>query len=67
MQWEAIGAVGDIAGAAAVVISLVYLARQMTISNRLAKAEAFREGSGSLISLIFDRPCLAPRNGSYPV
>ena len=51
MNWDAIGAVGEIAGAAAVIISLVYLARQMIISNRLAKAEAFRAGSGSLIHL----------------
>ena len=42
MNWEAIGAVGESVGAAAVVISLVYLAiqvRQNTDSNRLLSAQ----------------------------
>ncbi len=42
MNWEAAGAIGEIAGALAVVASLVYLARQVGMSNRLARAEAFR-------------------------
>ncbi len=37
-----IGAIGEIAGATAVVASLVYLARQIRFSNRLAQAEAWR-------------------------
>ena len=37
-----IGAIGEIAGALAVVVSLAYLARQIAFSNRLAQAEAFR-------------------------
>jgi hypothetical protein len=37
-----IGAIGEIVGALAVVVSLVYLARQIAFSNRLAQAEAFR-------------------------
>ena len=51
MNWDAIGAVGELAGAAAVVISLVYLARQVGTSNRLARAEAFRAGNTSLNAL----------------
>ena len=34
MNWEAIGAVGEIAGGPAVVISLIYLASQIRHSNR---------------------------------
>ncbi|UCC25120.1 MAG: hypothetical protein JSU98_15545 [Gemmatimonadales bacterium] len=37
-----ISAIGEITGALAVVVSLVYLARQIAFSNRLAQAEAFR-------------------------
>jgi len=46
-----IGALGEIAGAAAVVVSLMYLARQMRMSNRLAQAEAWRAPIGDLNSL----------------
>lgn len=42
MNWDMIGAVGEIVGAAAVVVSLVYLAQQVRVSNRLARAEAWR-------------------------
>jgi len=42
VNWEMLGALGEIAGAVAVVISLVYLARQIGVSNRLARAEAWR-------------------------
>ncbi|HEY5646866.1 MAG TPA: hypothetical protein VIS76_13025 [Pseudomonadales bacterium] len=51
MDWEAIGALGEIAGAAAVVLSLVYLAKQINISNRLARAEAFRIPNSDLGAL----------------
>ncbi|PCI77449.1 MAG: hypothetical protein COB20_08040 [SAR86 cluster bacterium] len=40
MNWEAIGAVGEILGAIAVVLSLAYLAIQIRQSNRLAVREA---------------------------
>ena len=50
MNWEAIGAVGEIAGALAVVATLVYLASQVRYaktaandSNRLERAAAVRE------------------------
>ena len=42
MNWDMIGALGEIVGAAAVVVSLVYLAQQVRVSNRLARAEAWR-------------------------
>ena len=43
MNWDAIGAVGEIVGAAAVVVSLVYLASQLRQSNELARQTAYRE------------------------
>ncbi len=37
MNWDAIGAVGEILGAIAVMLSLVYLATQIRVSNKSAK------------------------------
>ena len=37
MNWDAIGAIGEIIGAGAVVISLMYLASQIRIQNRESK------------------------------
>jgi hypothetical protein len=42
VNWDMISAIGEITGALAVVVSLVYLGRQIAFSNRLAQAEAFR-------------------------
>lgn len=38
MNWDAIGAIGEIVGAVAVVATLGYLAAQTRLSNRLARA-----------------------------
>ena len=35
MNWDAIGALGEVAGAVAVVLTLVYLAKQIHHSNKL--------------------------------
>jgi hypothetical protein len=43
MNWEAIGAVGEILGAAAVLITLIYLARQIKHSNELSSFTAAKE------------------------
>ncbi len=43
MNWEAIGAVGEILGATAVVISLVYLAAQIRVQNREARLAAMHD------------------------
>jgi len=51
MNWEMIGALGEIVGAAAVVASLVFLTRQVAMSNRLAKAEAWRSRITELTNL----------------
>ena len=43
MNWDAIGAMGEIVGAGAVVISLVYLAAQIRTQNRQARTAAMHE------------------------
>ena len=43
MNWDAIGAIGEIVGAAAVVLSLLYLAIQLRQSNRLVERAAVKE------------------------
>lgn len=43
MNWDAIGAVGEILGAGAVMISLFYLATQIRAQNREARAAAMHE------------------------
>ena len=43
MNWDAIGAVGEIVGAIAVVVSLLYLGSQIHTSNRAVKQSASRE------------------------
>ena len=42
MNWDAIGAVGELVGAAAVVITLIYLSRQIRHANQQGEIEAFR-------------------------
>ena len=51
MNWDAIQAMGELAVAAAVIISLVYLAQQIKASNRLGRAEAWRLPTSDLNSL----------------
>ncbi|MEZ5503450.1 MAG: hypothetical protein R3E50_12665 [Halioglobus sp.] len=48
MNWEAVSAIGEVVGAAAVVVSLIYLASQVLVSNRLARAEAWRNPNSDL-------------------
>ncbi|MEJ2128216.1 MAG: hypothetical protein P8X81_05180 [Woeseiaceae bacterium] len=43
MNWEAFGAIGEILGAAAVVVSLVYLAIQIRIQNKESRLAATHE------------------------
>jgi hypothetical protein len=42
VDWNAVGALGEVLGAIAVVFTLAYLAKQVRQSNRIAKADAFR-------------------------
>ena len=43
MNWDAIGAIGEIVGAGAVVVSLAYLAVQIRAQNRQARTDAIHE------------------------
>jgi len=43
MNWDAIGAIGEIVGAAGVVVSLVYLAAQIRNQNRESRLAAMHE------------------------
>lgn len=54
MNWEAIGAVGEILGALAVVVTLFYLARQIHQSTRVARAETTKDLYLASRKAIFD-------------
>jgi hypothetical protein len=43
MQWDAIGAVGEIVGALAVVATLFYLARQIRYNSKVSKADMSKD------------------------
>ena len=49
--WEAIGAIGEIAGAAAVVVTLVYLARQVRQNNTISAAQVYQERANTRMLL----------------
>lgn len=42
MGWEAVGALAELFGAAAVVVSLVYLARQLRMTRQVEQVSAFQ-------------------------
>ena len=48
MNWGMLSTLGELIGAAAVVVSLVYLSRQVRMSNQLARAEASRSPTSDL-------------------
>ena len=49
MNWEAIGAVGEVAGAIAVVLTLVYLSRQIRHSTNVSKVSSYHEAVGQIV------------------
>jgi hypothetical protein len=51
MNWDAVGAVAELLAAAAVAASLAYVAVQVRLSNRLARAEAFRAAATQTAAL----------------
>ena len=62
MNWEAIGAVGEIAGALGVIISLIYLASQIRTQNResrLAAATEWTNQWNDFLASVAERPRLA--------
>jgi hypothetical protein len=48
MNWDMLSAVGELVGVAVVIISLLYLNRQVKMSNQLARAEASRAPTSDL-------------------
>ena len=48
MNWAAISVIAEVLSAIAVIVSLLYLARQVSTSNRLARAEAYRSPNSDL-------------------
>ena len=50
MNWEAIGAIGEVGGAIAVVATLVYLARQIRQSTETARVAAYHQASQQISS-----------------
>lgn len=62
MNWDAIGAIGEIIGAVAVLATLVYLARQVTHSVNLARAQqnkGLMDSYGGWNALIVTEPEIA--------
>ena len=62
MNWEAIGAIGEVAGAAGVIVTLAYLAiqiRQNTRAVRSSTYQALTDSSMSFTALIAGDPSLA--------
>ena len=51
MDWNAVGALGEVLGAVAVVLTLGYLAKQIRQSNRITKADAYRSTRVRLANL----------------
>ena len=43
MNWDAIGAIAELLGALGVIITLIYLARQIVQANRIGRASVVRE------------------------
>jgi hypothetical protein len=59
MDWEAIGAVGEVVGAAGVIASLLYVAQQVRASNRASAVEAKLESTrlqNDYIQALIDDP-----------
>jgi hypothetical protein len=56
MNWDAIGAIGEILGAISVLVTLVYLAQQIRQSNRIATASSeisIRDNFSSINTAIY--------------
>ena len=51
MNWEAAGAIGEVLGAAAVVVTLLYLAKQTKTNSQLIEMQAGRQVSYHLSNL----------------
>ncbi len=52
MNWEAIGAVAEVCGALAVLVTLIYLAVQIRQQNQVARAQVGQQRADSIIQLV---------------
>jgi hypothetical protein len=62
VDWDAIGAVGEVIGAAGVIFSLVYLATQIRSSSKQANADAIynlQKGQSDVMEAFVSNPDLA--------
>ena len=51
IDWDVVGSVGEILGALLVALSLVYLAGQVRLANRISRAEAWRSANSRLTAM----------------
>jgi hypothetical protein len=54
MNWDAIGAIGEILGAGAVIATLLYLARQINDSARAARSAAVTDATNAIQALYLE-------------
>jgi len=54
VNWDAIGAIGEVVGAIAVVTTLIYLSTQVRQSNRMSQAESLRSIANSFTSIAME-------------
>ncbi len=52
MDWSSIGTIAEVVGAFAVVVSLVYVGRQVRDNTRAMRSEGFRQASMTLAALL---------------
>ena len=53
MNWDALGAIGEIAGALGVILTLLYLARQINESNRATRQSATQEIQNQIAQWVY--------------
>jgi hypothetical protein len=69
MNWEAVGAVGEILGAIAVLVTLIYLATQIkqhTLATRAVTNSAYAEAAREFNMAIANSPELARAMANWP-
>jgi hypothetical protein len=62
INWEAVGAIAEIGGALVVIFTLIYLARQIRLSNRIAIANTeieVRNAFGTINESVYSNPAVA--------
>jgi hypothetical protein len=54
MNWDALGAIGEIVGAIAVVLTLIYLSRQIKHSSDVSKVSSYHEAITQIVEAAKD-------------